>query len=64
MTTETEAKPGCEACDFVGRKGQCAHLRCYCGHKECWAFASWTPVTTPTVAPTTEATPHRRGGRR
>ena len=40
---------GCETCG-----GYCAPNRCYCGHPECHAYASWKPrrKTAPTVTPT------------
>lgn len=38
----------CPTCVAEGKPGSCAKLRCYCGHRECWAFASYTkPTNTP-----------------
>lgn len=44
----------CTACHEAGKHGHCAPLRCYCGHPECHAYASWKPrtKTAPVVKPT------------
>lgn len=39
----------CANCATDGRRGYCAPLRCYCGHKTCYAFASWQPLARPFV---------------
>lgn len=39
----------CQTCATNGRRGYCAPLRCYCGHKTCHAFASWSSLKTPTL---------------
>jgi hypothetical protein len=31
----------CPACVDAGQLGSCARFRCYCGHRECWAFDSY-----------------------
>lgn len=31
----------CPTCDLDGRRRYCAPNRCYCGHPDCYAFASW-----------------------
>lgn len=33
----------CPTCATVGRRGYCAPSRCYCGHRECHAYATWVP---------------------
>ena len=38
----------CQTCTDVERKGYCAPGRCYCAHKTCHAFESWTEL--PTLA--------------
>ena len=45
----------CAPCGTAGRKGYCAPGRCYCGHTDCPAFASFVDVRAlpvPDVAPT------------
>lgn len=37
----------CAACVANGERGSCARLRCYCGHRECWAFDSYYKPETP-----------------
>jgi hypothetical protein len=46
----------CASCAEIGRAGSCARLRCYCGHSTCWAFASWSPLSTdaPEITTTTK----------
>lgn len=40
----------CQPCqDRHKDKRYCARLRCYCGHPECPAFASWEPLRAPNV---------------
>ena len=46
----------CATCAADGRKGYCAPLRCYCGHKTCHAFASWAPLAKPNVTSIPTAT--------
>ena len=41
----------CPTCATVGRRGYCAPLRCYCGHAECYAFASYVPLVALNVTP-------------
>lgn len=36
----------CQTCTDAGRRGYCAPARCYCGHPECWASASWVDLST------------------
>lgn len=42
----------CPTCVNQGERGSCARLRCYCGHKECWAYDSYydARATTTTAA--------------
>lgn len=42
----------CKTCTDVGRRGNCAPLRCYCGHEDCHAFGSWKPLTRPNITDT------------
>jgi hypothetical protein len=35
----------CVACDPTGRGRSCARRRCYCGHPECWAAASYVDLS-------------------
>ena len=53
--TDRNPEAVCPTCAAGGQMGCCARLRCYCGHKECWAFDSYfkpSPVTiTTTLAP-------------
>lgn len=42
----------CQTCSEADRRGYCAPLRCYCGHRSCHAFASWVDLKSidPTAA--------------
>jgi len=42
--------PPCRTCADVNRRGYCAPLRCYCGHKDCHAAASYYEPTIPDVS--------------
>ena len=41
----------CATCTEAGRRGYCAPLRCYCGHADCYAFASYVPLVALNVTP-------------
>ena len=41
---------GCDACTRDGRRGYCAPLRCYCGHKDCHAAASFFEPAPPDLS--------------
>lgn len=43
-TTPPETCPTCWADPKAAPGGYCAPLRCYCGHPECPAYASWGPA--------------------
>ena len=49
----------CQTCTEEGRKGYCAPLRCYCGHEDCHASASWTPLPALNVTPIVKNNPTR-----
>ena len=56
---------GCDSCTREGRHGYCAPLRCYCGHKDCHAAASYYEPTipdppTPREAPTSTSWTNRK----
>jgi hypothetical protein len=40
----------CAACVLDGERGSCARFRCYCGHRECWAFDSYYEPEVVTAA--------------
>ena len=42
-------RAACQTCTEEGRKGYCARLRCYCGHEDCHASASYVEVLPPDV---------------
>lgn len=57
----------CQTCTEEGRKGYCARLRCYCGHEDCHASASYYEPTIPDVSsvremPTSKAWANRKEG--
>lgn len=35
----------CPTCEAGPTKRYCAPARCYCGHEDCHAFASWVDMT-------------------
>lgn len=39
----------CQTCVEAQRRGYCAPFRCYCGHADCYAFASYVPRSTPNL---------------
>ena len=49
---------GCDSCTREGRRGYCAPHRCYCGHKDCHAAASYYNPKLPEPA----CRPHANAG--
>jgi hypothetical protein len=57
VVEQVARKDVCSKCVEGGRAGSCALYRCYCGHKECWASASYVKLLAPTLP--REAPPKR-----